>query len=223
MVGDAVVAVRSESLHGGQQVVRIDREKINNVDDNIISQISTFLKEKISEVDAVLIEDYGKGIIVPRLLQEVVGLAQRHKKIITVDPKENHFSFYQNVTLITPNHREAARTIGRDVKNEEDLEEAGKALLASHKCRAVIITLGENGMRLFEDQGRSVQIPTVAQDVFDVSGAGDTVISAATAALVGGASMIEAAHISNFAAGIVVGKVGVTVATQEELLERLNQ
>jgi len=204
-----------------QQVVRIDREKVEEIDDNIISQILTFLKEKICEVDAVLIEDYGKGVIVPRLLQETVTLAQRHKKIITVDPKENHFSFYRDITLLTPNHHEIARATGKEIGNEQELEKAGRTLLAKQRCQALLITLGEEGMRLFENEGDSVHIPTVAQEVFDVSGAGDTVISAATVALASGASMLEAAHIANYAAGIVVGKVGVTVATQEELLERL--
>ena len=205
-----------------QQVVRIDREKVDDIDDNVIGQIVTFLKEKINDVDAVLIEDYGKGMIVPRLLQEVVPLVQKHEKIITVDPKENHFSFYQNITLITPNHHEAARATGKDLKTEEDLEKAGEALLAQ-KNQAVLITLGEEGMRLFEKGRKSVHIPTVAQEVFDVSGAGDTVISTATVALASGASMLEAAHIANYAAGVVVGKVGVAVVTQEELLERLGR
>lgn len=206
-----------------QQVVRIDREKIDEIDDNIVSQILTFVKEKISLVDAVLIEDYGKGLIVPRLIQEVISLAQKHQKIIAIDPKENHFSFYQNVTLITPNHQEVAKATGKEMKSEEDLEAAGQTLLASQNCQAVLITLGEDGMRLFEKRGKSVHIPTVAQEVFDVSGAGDTVVSAACLALASGASMLEAAHISNYAAGIVVGKVGVTVATEEELLERLSK
>lgn len=206
-----------------QQVVRIDREKVEEIDDNIINQMLTFAKEKINEVDAVLIEDYGKGTVVSRLLQEVVALAQKHKKIIAVDPKENHFSFYENVSLITPNHYEAARAVGREMKSQADLEEIGRSLLAKQKCRAVLITLGEEGMCLFEDKRQSVHIPTVAQEVFDVSGAGDTVISAACVALASGASMLESAYISNYAAGIVVGKVGVTVATQEELLEELSK
>jgi D-beta-D-heptose 7-phosphate kinase/D-beta-D-heptose 1-phosphate adenosyltransferase len=206
-----------------QQVVRIDREKIDEVDDNIIGQIITFLKEKINGVDAIIIEDYGKGLIVPRLVQEIISLARKYKKIITVDPKENHFSFYREISLITPNHNEAAKATGKEIKNEQDLEEVGRILLTQQGAQAVLITLGEDGMRLFESQGKSVHIPTVAQDVFDVSGAGDTVISAATVALASGASMLEAAHLSNYAAGIVVGKVGVTVATQEELLEELKR
>ncbi|NQT00162.1 MAG: bifunctional hydroxymethylpyrimidine kinase/phosphomethylpyrimidine kinase [Candidatus Omnitrophica bacterium] len=150
-------------------------------------------------------------------------MAQKHHKIIAVDPKENHFSFYRDVTLITPNHHEAAKLIGKEIKTDQDLEQAGRALLTKHGSQAVLVTLGEEGMRLFEHEKKSVHIPTVAQEVFDVSGAGDTVIGVATCALASGASMLEAAHIANYAAGIVVGKVGVTVATQEELLERLER
>ncbi|MFH1045840.1 MAG: D-glycero-beta-D-manno-heptose-7-phosphate kinase [Candidatus Omnitrophota bacterium] len=206
-----------------QQVVRIDREKVEEVDDNIIGQMLTFLREKINEIDAIVVEDYGKGAVVPRLIQEIVFLAHKHKKIISVDPKENHFAYYQNVTLITPNHQELAKAIGEEIKNDQELEVAGRALLASQNAEAVLVTLGENGMRLFEKSGHSVHIPTVAQEVFDVSGAGDTVIATATLALASGASMVEAAYIANYAAGIVVGKVGVAVATQEELLERAIQ
>ena len=219
--GERPTTLKSRVIAHHQQVVRIDREKIDEIDGNIIGQVITFLKEKICDVQAVLIEDYGKGLIVPKLIQEVVNLAQKHKKIVTVDPKENHFSFYQNVTLITPNHHEAAKAAGRQIKSEQDLEEVGRIILEQEKSQAVLITLGEEGMRLFENGQKSLHIATVAQEVFDVSGAGDTVISAATAALASGSSMLEAAHISNYAAGIVVGKVGVAVATQEELLERL--
>ncbi|MBN2097939.1 MAG: D-glycero-beta-D-manno-heptose-7-phosphate kinase [Candidatus Omnitrophica bacterium] len=206
-----------------QQVVRIDRENVEEIDDNLIGQILTFLKEKISAVDALLIEDYGKGLIVPKLLQEVVALARKHRKIITVDPKEHHFNFYQQATLLTPNHHEAAKAMGKEINSEDDLEQAGRSLLERLAAKAILITLGENGMRLFEKNKHSVHIPTVAQEVFDVSGAGDTVISAATVALAARASALEAAQLANYAAGIVVGKVGVNVATQEELLERLNK
>jgi len=112
-----------------QQVVRIDREKIDGSDDNIIGQVNTFLKEKISEVDAVLIEDYGKGVIVPRLLQEMISLAQKHKRIITVDPKEEHFSFYKGVTVITPNQQETSYAVGFQIKDEETLNALASSIL----------------------------------------------------------------------------------------------
>ncbi|MFH1245805.1 MAG: D-glycero-beta-D-manno-heptose-7-phosphate kinase [Candidatus Omnitrophota bacterium] len=215
--------LKTRVIAHSQQVVRIDREKIDGIDDNIVDQIMTFLNEKINEIDAVIIEDYGKGLICPRLLQELIPVVQKHTKIITVDPKENHFSYYQGITLMTPNHHEAARAVGREIKTESDLEKAGNDLLRQQNAQAVLITLGENGMRLFErkNTGKSIYIPTVAQKVFDVSGAGDTVIATATVALASHGSMLDAAYIANYAAGIVVGKVGVAVATQEELIEKL--
>jgi len=162
-------------------------------------------------------------MIVPRLVREAIALARKHKKIITVDPKEDHFDCYNQVSLITPNHYEAVKAMGKEVDSACDLEKMGRALLDKLKSQAVLVTLGEEGMLLLEDKKPALRIPTFAQEVFDVSGAGDTVIATATCALASGASMAAAAHISNTAAGIVVGKVGVTVATQEELLEKFSK
>jgi len=204
-----------------QQVVRIDREKLLPLPDKLLDNILDFIREKITEVDALLIEDYGKGVVVPRLVREIVRTAKKHKKIISVDPKETHFSYYRGVTTITPNHHEAGSAVGFSIKDDASLEKAGNKLLEKLKCESVLITLGENGMCLFQKGKKSVKIDTVAQDVFDVSGAGDTVISAYTLARAMRASPPEAAHISNCAAGIVVGKVGVAVANREELLDRI--
>ncbi len=206
-----------------QQVVRIDREELGPVPDQVMKSMVGFVKERIKNVDALIIEDYGKGVIVPTLVREIVKLAKKNKKIITVDPKETHFSYYRGVTTLTPNHHEAATMVGFKVKDDASLEKAGRKLLQKLKCRIALITLGENGMAIFEEGKKMVKIPTVAQEVFDVSGAGDTVISAYTLALAGGASAIEAAHISNCAAGIVVGKVGVAVTTADELQARIKK
>ena len=204
-----------------QQVVRIDREVVQPVPDPLIKEILEFIRGQMKKIDALVIEDYGKGVIVPRLVQEIVKIAKKYKKIITVDPKETHFSYYQGVTTLTPNHHEAASAVGFPIKDHSSLQRAGKKLLEKLRSNSVLITLGENGMSLFERGKPMVKIPTVAQDVFDVSGAGDTVISAFTLALASKATPLEAAHISNCAAGIVVGKVGVAVTHVEELLERI--
>ena len=204
-----------------QQVVRIDKEKTDALGTDSITGIIDYVNAKIKDIDAIIIEDYGKGVITPSLLKEVLRLARNHRKIVTVDPKEDHFHFYKGVTAITPNHHEAAQAAGIKIKDKASLEKIGKVLLNKLRCKAVLVTLGENGMQVFERGGDVTHIPTVAQDVFDVSGAGDTVIAVFTSALAGGAKIIDAAHISNFAAGIVVGKVGIAVVTQEELLERI--
>ncbi|MFA5388657.1 MAG: D-glycero-beta-D-manno-heptose-7-phosphate kinase [Candidatus Omnitrophota bacterium] len=204
-----------------QQVVRIDREKIDGISTAVSDKIINYVKDVIDEMDAIVIEDYGKGVISARLLKEVLAIAKKKKKIITVDPKEEHFSYYKGVTAITPNHHEAAQAAGIKVKDNESILKIGAALLKKLNCEGVLMTLGENGMRLFERSGSITHIPTVAQEVFDVSGAGDTVISVFTLALALGANMKDAAYISNIAAGIVVGKVGIAVITQKELIERL--
>ncbi len=206
-----------------QQVVRIDREELLPIQDQHLEEILKFIHTKIHDVDALLIEDYGKGVIVPRLVQAIVKIAKKYKKIITVDPKETHFSYYQGVTTITPNHHEAGSAVGFTIKDDASLKKAGEILLRKLHCRTVLITLGENGMCLFEQGKPMVKIPTVAQDVFDVSGAGDTVIATYTLAWACGATPIEAAHISNCAAGIVVGKVGVASASPEELLAQIKK
>ena len=219
--GERPTTLKTRVIAHHQQVVRIDKEKMAGLDSGLIDRIIDYVKEIINRIDAIIIEDYGKGVITPRLLQEVLRLAKRHNKIVTVDPKEEHFHYYKGVTAITPNHHEAAQAAGIKAKDGDSMVRIGKMLLNKLKCEAVLVTLGENGMQLFEKKGRITHIPTVAQDVFDVSGAGDTVIGTFTLSLAAGSPMIDAARISNFAAGIVVGKVGIAVVTQEELLERI--
>ena len=204
-----------------QQVVRIDREQLKPIPEAVMGQMLSYAHDRIPSLDAVIIEDYGKGVIVPKLVQALVKLAKKYEKIICVDPKETHFSYYRGVTTLTPNHHEAASAVGFKIKDDATLEKAGQGMLKRLKCKSVLITLGENGLAIFEDKKPMVKIPTVAQEVFDVSGAGDTVISALTLALAQGASTIDAAHIANCAAGIVVGKVGVAVTTQDELIENI--
>ncbi|MDD5271048.1 MAG: D-glycero-beta-D-manno-heptose-7-phosphate kinase [Candidatus Omnitrophica bacterium] len=204
-----------------QQVVRIDRESAKPLAESQNRELVSFIKSKIKEVDGVIMEDYGKGVITPGLLKEIVPLARKYRKIITVDPKEEHISYYKGVTAITPNRKEAEAMGGIKAKDDPSLNKLGKSLLERLKLQAALITLGENGMRVFERGGKITQIPTIAQEVFDVSGAGDTVIATFTTALCAGAKMIEAAHISNFAGGIVVGKVGVASTSQAELKARI--
>lgn len=219
--GERPTTLKTRVIAHNQQVVRIDKEKMDGLSSGLTDQLIDYIKVIIEDIDAIIIEDYGKGVIKPRILEDVLKLAKRHKKIVTVDPKEEHFYYYKGVTAITPNHYEAAQAAGIKVKDRGSLIKIGKILLSRLKCSAVLVTLGENGMQLFESNGSITHIPTVAQDIFDVSGAGDTVIGAFTLALAAGADMRDAAYISNFAAGVVVGKVGIAVVTQEELLGRI--
>ncbi|MDD5450247.1 MAG: D-glycero-beta-D-manno-heptose-7-phosphate kinase [Candidatus Omnitrophica bacterium] len=216
--------IKTRVIANHQQVVRIDKEKIGEINDVTLGKVIDFVQSRIKDVDAVIIEDYGKGLITPRLLKKVVPMAKRLKKIITVDPKEEHFSYYKGVTSITPNKSEAQNGVNFKIKDDAALFKAGWRILKDLKTETVLVTLGENGMCLFQKNTRKpLLIPTIAQEVFDVSGAGDTVISVFTLALCCGATSVEAAHIANCAGGIVVGKVGIAVVTKEELFERVKK
>lgn len=212
--------VKTRVIAHHQQVVRVDREHHSFVPPAVIGRLAEAIRRQIASVDAVIIEDYGKGVITRALLEMLIPLARSHQRIITVDPKEEHFDLYQGVTAVTPNRTEAGRMVGYELETDAQLDAAGQDLVQRLRSEAVLVTLGEDGMCLYERAGRRTRIPTVAQEVFDVAGAGDTVIATFTLALAGGASMPEAAVVANAAAGIVVGKLGVATATPEELLAK---
>jgi D-beta-D-heptose 7-phosphate kinase/D-beta-D-heptose 1-phosphate adenosyltransferase len=170
--------------------------------------------------DAVVVSDYKKGVVSAELIKEIMKKTTRKNIFIAVDPKIGHFHYYQHVSLITPNLSEASVASGIDIKDEKSLMEAGRLLLKKVSCKAVLITRGEQGMSLFRDD-TVVHIPTAAINVYDVTGAGDTVIAAFTLAYAAGATMEEAAVFANHAAGIVVGEVGTAVVTPEQLRKSL--
>ncbi len=218
-----------------QQVVRIDWEDTGPITNDTAGRLEDYISGNLKKFDAVVIEDYGKGVFNNDFLTRVISQSRRLGKIITVDPKEDNFESYRGVTAITPNRKETQNAIRylkmKDTRNEfkvyndalrsdKDIKKAGYAILNHLDLESLLITLGEQGMWLFENGGDD-HIPTVAQEVFDVSGAGDTVIATFTLGLCVGARKLEAAHIANFAAGIVVGKLGTATTTTEELLERI--
>ena len=215
--------VKTRVIAHHQQVVRVDREQRELLPSRVIGRLIASAETRIKEVDAVIIEDYGKGVITRQLLEAVIPLARKHRKVITVDPKEEHFDLYQRVTVLTPNRAEAGAAVGRELESDADVQRAAREMLRRLECEALLVTLGEDGMWLFEQGGRNVRIPTVAQEVFDVAGAGDTVIATFTLALASGASLERAARIANQAAGIVVGKLGVAVVTPQELRATLSR
>jgi len=229
--------VKTRVIAGHQQVVRVDWEHTDPLSSDLSARIIKFIKKNINAFDAIIIEDYGKGVINMHLLEELLSLAHKHKKMVTVDPKEEHFQYYRRVTSITPNRRELENAVRnlkiKDTTNrfkfnsdrlfsDKDIDAAAAQVLKYLELDSLLVTLGEQGMKLFERSGRVTHIPTVAQEVFDVSGAGDTVIGTFTLGLCSGATKLEAAHLANYAAGIVVGKVGTAVTTRKELLERLS-
>jgi D-beta-D-heptose 7-phosphate kinase/D-beta-D-heptose 1-phosphate adenosyltransferase len=214
---DWITTVKTRIIAQQQQVVRYDREIVRPIRPEALKKILSLLEDRIHELDAVLISDYGKGVVCQELVDRVRSLALGAGKIISVDPKVKNFPLFQKVTIITPNHHEAGQAAGRWIQSEEDLMEVGRQLLQQLQCNAILITQGEKGMTLFQDSGEITNIPTMAQEVFDVTGAGDTVISVLTLALAVGADPKQAAVLSNCAAGIVVGEVGTATLKASEL------
>jgi D-beta-D-heptose 7-phosphate kinase/D-beta-D-heptose 1-phosphate adenosyltransferase len=217
--------VKSRVIAHNQQIVRFDREDRRKLEGKALEKFLKYIKGMLPQFDAVIISDYQKGVVTAALVKAVVKFAKQKRTFVAVDPKVGHFHLYKNVSIITPNLMEASQGSGIEIRDEKSLLRAGKALLSRISCPSVLITRGEEGMSLFErDSAKGIKvthIPTVAVKVFDVTGAGDTVIAAFTLAHAAGASLRDAAIISNHAAGIVVGEVGTAVATPETLLQSL--
>jgi rfaE bifunctional protein kinase chain/domain len=214
--------IKTRVIAHHQQVVRFDRETKEGIGKDVHGLIFDHVRERMTNgLDAVVLSDYCKGVVTKDLVRDIVRLARKHDVVVSVDPKVNHFGIYSGVTVLTPNTKEASTGAQVEIEDDESLLRAGKRLLQRLSCRAVLITRGEHGMSLFEKSGRVTHIPTEAREVFDVTGAGDTVISTLTLALAAGAKLVDAARLSNVAAGIVVGVVGTTVVTPEQLKERM--
>ena len=201
-----------------QQAVRYDRETTGPLSHATETRLFASLGEELARADAVILSDYGKGVIGPKLLSRAIAGSRRRKIPVTVDPKPEHFRRYRGITCVTPNTSEAWACMHRAPKPGQDaLDELGRDILKTLRSKSVLITRGPDGMSLFEAGGKVTHIPTVAREVFDVSGAGDTVISTFTLALAAGAPLLRAAKLSNHAAGIVVAKLGTATTDQKEL------
>ncbi len=202
-----------------QQVVRFDRENKKPVEAASIEKIIAYVRTVRDNLGAIVISDYNKGVVTKTLLDGIREIISGSNIVACVDPKRNDFSFYQGFHIITPNHHEAGRAVGIEIRNGNDLVRAGKVLLNQYDFKALLITRGEEGMNLFEKDGRTMHtaFPAEAREVYDVTGAGDTVIGVLALCLASGATFREAAAIANHAAGIVVGKVGTATVSREEL------
>lgn len=214
--------VKTRVVAGNQQIVRFDIEDRRRLEGKVKELFLSTIKDSLSKFDAVIVSDYKKGVISEELLKLLVEHKRKNHTFVAVDPKIGHFRLYKNVSLITPNLIEASHGAEVEIKDLKTLVKAGQNLLKKLNCDAVLITRGEDGMSLFERKNSGVDIthlPTVAKKVFDVTGAGDTVISTITLCHIAGASLVDAAKIANVAAGIVVAKVGTATASREEILE----
>lgn len=213
--------LKTRIIAHNQQVVRADRENRQPISKEIEDRIIAIFHREMEKSDALIVSDYSKGLLTTRLLAEVLALASERKLTVCLDPKTRSFLSYQPVTIITPNHQEASEATGIAIENEQSLTQAGQKILDSIDCRAALITRGEEGMALFTDEGAVTYIPTVAREVYDVTGAGDTVIATLALALATGATFVESAILANYAAGVVVGKLGTATVTREELLSTI--
>jgi len=215
--GGRPTTIKSRVVAGSQHVVRFDRESDAPLSPAVRHRVMQQVRERLPEADVLLISDYAKGVVGSSLVREVLALAGRLKKVVAVDPKVQHVPLFRGVTVIAPNHHEAAAAARILVREEADLLRVGRALLRRLRAHAVLITRGEQGMSLFEAGRPATHIPTAAREVYDVTGAGDTVMAVLALALAAGASMREAAVLANYGAGVVVGKRGTATVSRIEL------
>lgn len=206
-----------------QLVVRADRERRSPLDAETEGSVIEVLNRAIPKADAFVVSDYDKGAVTPRVLSEILPVAKARGIPVLVDPKIRNFDSYRPATLVTPNHHEALRLTNIEEGDDESLKRAAHLIRARLDCESVLITRGERGMMLLESYHEPVYVETAAREVYDVTGAGDTVVATLATALSAGASMLEAATLANHAAGIVVGKVGTATASAEELLNSIQR
>jgi D-glycero-beta-D-manno-heptose-7-phosphate kinase len=204
-----------------QQVVRFDVEQRSELKASLQRRIVRYVESRLREIACLVVSDYAKGVVTAALMAELIRLTTTRRIPIVVDPKVEHFSYYKGVTVITPNHLEAGQAAGIHADDDGAMNHAGETIRQRLGCQSVLVTRGEKGMSLFQSDGTSFHIPTMARQVYDVTGAGDTVIGTLALALATGASIREGAVLANQAAGIVVGMVGTATVTARQLTEAI--
>jgi len=209
--------VKTRIVAHAQQVVRADRESRADLADDALARLLAIVERELPGCEGLVVSDYGKGVVHPGTLGPALGAARRAGIAVSVDPKESHIDAYRGVSILTPNQHEAGWVQGRRVVDEESLMEAGWGLQRRLDAAAVLVTRGAQGMSLFERGGRYTYLPTVAREVYDVTGAGDTVVSVVALALAAGADFPSACLLANHAAGIVIREVGTATCSREQL------
>ena len=212
---------KTRVIAGTQHVVRIDKESKANINTKLQDEIISKLRENISELDAIILQDYNKGVLTEDLISSIIAIGNENNKIVSVDPKFINFLKFQNTTVFKPNKKESEDIIGMRIITDHDITVAGEKLLELLNPKYVLLTLGSKGIALFQKGTKEIRIPTKARKVADVSGAGDTVISTLTYALTAGASIEEAAYIANYAGGLVCEEVGIVPIEREKLFSVL--
>ncbi|MCB2210688.1 D-glycero-beta-D-manno-heptose-7-phosphate kinase [bacterium] len=218
---DRPTTVKTRVISGNQQLLRVDRERTGLAPQAIQDEVMDRMSQSLRGADAVILQDYNKGLLTRTLIRESISLAREKGVPVTVDPKSSHFFDYVDSTLFKPNLREASNALGREIVSDEDVEHACRELKRRLNAEHVLITRGSQGMTILENEHDPVHIGTKPRRISDVSGAGDTVISTITLALVSGLGPEQAARLATMAAEYVVGRVGVVPITPAALLEEL--
>jgi len=218
---DRATTQKTRIIAANQHVLRIDRETKQDISGQTLEKIIRLIEDKMPDIDVVLISDYGKGLITRNLLSKVIASAKKHEKMIIVDPKGLDFSKYSGVSLLTPNKKEAGLASGVEIDDESSLEKAANKILENIRLDNLLITCGKDGMVLFEKNQTPFRVRAKSRQVFDVSGAGDTVLAVFGLAVASGASIHNSVALANTAAGIVVGKVGTATVSKQELASAL--
>jgi len=227
VAGKRPTTVKTRVVAQGQQVVRFDREETGPPSSGTLDLLLAYLEEHLHDFDAVIVSDYAKGVIseqlMTRLHQLLVGIRMQEDRPLPliVDPKPMNLHMFIGATIMTPNHHEAEKMSGMVVTDEQSLQAAARHIREEIDCKALLITRGEAGMALLQEDDTMVTIPTMAKEVYDVTGAGDTVAATLALGLATGCSMKDAAVLANYAAGTVVGKVGTASVSGAELQDAL--
>ncbi len=219
--GDRPTIRKTRIIARSQQVVRIDREEVCEPSDALFASLAGEIEVLLPRAEAVLISDYGKGVVCERLLQKFLPLFRERGLPVCVDPKETHFHGYKQVTILTPNKKEASFAAGQPIRDERSLEEVGRRLLEGLEAESLLITRGEEGMSLFRPGAATLHVPSVGREVYDVTGAGDTVVSTLALGLAAGLPLPDATLLANHAAGRVIRELGTATTTREEIIASL--
>jgi rfaE bifunctional protein kinase chain/domain len=216
--------LKTRIIAAHQQICRVDHEKIENISPEEETRVLHYLLDSIEKYQGVILSDYDKGFLTPSLIQKIIELASKKNIFISADPQVSHFFAYQGISVMTPNHHEAGKALGRKLSSEREIELANEEICDRLGSESMMITRGDKGLSIYtKKDSKHTHIPTVAKQVFDVTGAGDTVISLYTLFKVSGLSEIESSLLANAGAGIVVEKLGAETVKRDELIKSIQQ
>ncbi|MCC7203306.1 MAG: D-glycero-beta-D-manno-heptose-7-phosphate kinase [Nitrospirae bacterium] len=219
---DRPTSKKTRVIAHNQHVVRFDHESRGEISSQSQDLIIGYIRTHINDIRVIVISDYAKGVITRNLVQSILQVSLENDLCVIVDPKLKHFNFYTGATVITPNTSEASMASGMPVSDDESLIKAGNILLKQSNADAILITRSEHGMSLFQKNEDVIHIPAAAREVYDVTGAGDTVVSTLALSVAAGASLKDAAILANYAGGIAVGIVGTATVRPDQLIMALN-